>query len=170
MGRGCLCLCFVSCRFTRKVLHGDSYKRLVPVRNTKIATKYNYNQPKRPSFGTTHRPSTGTIERAAQESSHITPTSTETVRAPSTATSSQYCADPAGSLPDSSQATQPSAHCRRTDPHHNTDTARTSGDTRHPLLGAPVIRRTWWTTKHASSLHGGREGSGTGGEGGRGDE
>ena len=98
-------------------------------------TKTAYNQPKRPPIGTSHRQAPGNIERAAQESSHTTPTSTETLHATNTATSSHHHTDLAGSLPKSYQPTQPSAYRRRAEPHHNTDTAHTSGDSRHPLPG-----------------------------------
>ena len=49
---------------TAFVLHGESPTRLAPRRNTKTR-KHPYNIPKRPSTGTTHRPSTRHYRKAS---------------------------------------------------------------------------------------------------------
>ena len=59
----------------------------------------------------------GTIERAPQESSRMKPTSTVTAHVSSAETSTNHQTDPAGSPPESSQPTQPSAQRRRAEPH-----------------------------------------------------
>ena len=61
----------------------------------------------------------GTIERACHESSLITPTSTATMHAYSTATSSHYHVYPAGSLSESSEPTQLIAQRRPAKPHYS---------------------------------------------------
>ena len=68
----------------------------------------------------------GAIERAAQESSRIAQ--------PSKVASSHHHAHPAGSLPVSSQPTQPCAQRRLAETHYNTDTSRTHA-------GAGVLER-----------------------------
>ena len=86
----------------------------------------------------------GTIEKAAHESSCITPTSTSTMHTkPWPATTSlwirlcnhtyihTYHTNPAGSSLESSRPTQLSSR-RRAQPHSYTHTTRNSGDTRHP--------------------------------------
>ena len=101
-----------------------------------------YNQPRRPSNGTTHRTSTRHQLKSSPRVKCRTPASTATVHAASTTACSHYHADPAGPLPESSQPTQLSAQRRRAEPHYSTDTARPSGDTCGTCLpGGPVIRR-----------------------------
>ena len=104
-----------------RVLNRESYNRLAPAKEHQKQVTPNLNPNDRhPAQLTDQAP--GNIERAAQEPSRITPTST--------ATSSYHHADPAGTLPECSQPTQPSAQRRRAEAHYNTDTTRTCGDTR----------------------------------------
>ena len=81
----------------RGVLHGESYKRLAPPRNT-TDRKHLQSNDLQPGQLTDEAP--GTIERAARESSRITPNSTATVHASSTAISSRHHAHPAWPSPD----------------------------------------------------------------------
>ena len=108
----------------------------------------------------------GTIDGAAQESSRITPTSTGALHACSIATPSHHQKDPAGSSPESSPPTQPTAQRRRAEQHYITDTTRNSRDTRHPPTGGPAIRRNWWTA--IDLLQGGEGRGGEAGAGGNG--
>ena len=151
-------------RNDKHVLHGESYKRLTPPRNTTKQRRPTVNPSDRQSAQLTDK-APGTIERAGNEVSRMTPTSTATLHASSTAAPSQHHTDPAGSSPESSQPTQPSAHRMhmRAEPHGSTDT---SGDRRHPPYGEPYIRMNWWTTTDTwpASVGGG---GGVGGVAGR---
>ena len=149
-------------RNDKHVLHGESYKRLTPPRNTTKQRRPTVNPSDRQSAQLTDK-APGTIERAGNEVSRMTPTSTATLHASSTAAPSQHHTDPAGSSPESSQPTQPSAHRMhmRAEPHGSTDT---SGDRRHPPYGEPYIRMNWWTTTDTwpASVGGGGGGGGSG--------
>ena len=88
----------------------------------------------------------GTIERAAQESTRLTPTSTAAVHAFSTATTRHHYPYPYKVITRSSQPTQPAAKHRRAEPHYTTDTTRLSGDMKRP----PAMTRSGrWTAKGA---------------------
>ena len=142
------------------VLHGESYKRMAPPRNTTKQRKPTINPNDRQSETLTDQ-APGTTERAALESSRITSTSTATLHASSTAIPINHHTDPAGSSPQSLQPTQPSARRRQEEPQDNTDTTRTSGDTQTPPPVGPTIRRNWWTAggaRPASWGGGGEEG------------
>ena len=91
-----------------------------------------YNQPKRPSTGTTHRPSTRHYRKGSPGvKTHNT--NQHSIRArlqhsnhpPSLPTPNRV-------ITRSSQPTQPATKRKRAEPHYSTDTTRLSGDTQRP--------------------------------------
>ena len=94
-----------------------------------------YNQPKQPSTGTTHRPST----RHYRKGSPGVKTHNNNQH------SSRACLQQSNHTPSlptpnrvttrSSQPTHPAAKHRRAEPHYNTDTTRLGGDTQRPSPG-----------------------------------
>ena len=72
----------------------------------------------------------GTIRRAAKESRRIIRTSTTALHASSTTSRRK----PSRVIARSSQPTQPIAKHRQAEPHYNTSTTHTSGDTRRPRV------------------------------------
>ena len=101
-----------------------------------------YNQPKRPSTDTTHRPSTKHYRKGSPGvKMHNTNQHSSRARL-------QHSNHPPSSpspnrvITRSSQPTQPAAKRRHAQPHYTTDTTRLSGDTQlpPPRLGGPSSR------------------------------
>ena len=95
-----------------------------------------YNQPKRPSTDTTHRPSTWHYRKGSPGvKTHNTNQHSCRARLqhrnhpPSVPTRNRV-------ITRSSQPTQPAAKHRRTEPHYTTDISRLSRDTQRPSLPA----------------------------------
>ena len=151
------------------MLHGERSKRVAPPKNTK--DKNTYNQPKRPSTGTSHRPSTrhyrkgspgfktnNTNQRSSRARLH------HSNHSPSLPTPNRV-------ITGFCQPTQPIAKHRRVEPHYNTNTIRLSGETQCPLAQGADYQE-WLMDRHgrAASLWRGKRGGGGGGghEGGGG--
>ena len=97
-----------------------------------------YNQPKRPSTGTPHRPSTRHNRKGSPG------VKTHNTNQHSSRARLQHSNHPPP-LPThnrvitrSFQPTQPATKHRRAEPHYNTDTTRLSGDTQRPPPGGPL--------------------------------
>ena len=128
------------------VLHGESSKRLGPLRNTKDRKRLRSTQ--RPSTGTTHRPST----RHYRKGSPGVKTHHNTNKHNSRARLQHSNHPPSSPTPNrvitrSSQPTHPAAKHRQAEPHYNTDTTRLSGDMQRPPPGGPIIKSGRWTVK-----------------------
>ena len=109
------------------VLHGESFKRLAPPRNTK--DRKHLQSAQRSTTGTTQRPSTRHYRKGSPG------VKTHNTNQHSSRARLQHSNRPP-SLPTpnrvttrSSQPTQPAAKHRRAEQHYNTDTTRLSGDT-----------------------------------------
>ena len=121
--------------------NGKSSKRLD--RRGTPKTGNSYNQSKRPSTGTTHRPCTRHNRKGSPE------VKTHNINKHSNRARLQHMYSnhpPSSPTPNrvirrSSQPTQPAAKHRRADPHNNTDTTRRSGNTQQgPCNWGPMLR------------------------------
>ena len=103
----------------------------------------------------------GTIERAAQESRRITPTSTAAVHASSSATTRHHYLHPTGTSPDPRSQCSPVRSTGGLSRTTTDTTCLSGGHTAPPRLGGPIIKSGRWTAKGARPAPG--EGQGGGG-------
>ena len=123
----------VDCRyFLSVVLLGSASRFELSPCNTNT-----HNKRKRPSIGTSHRPSIRHHRKGSRM--YITPTSTAAVHASSTATPRHHYAHPAGSWPDPLSQRSPMRSPGRLS--RTTTQTRTSGGMRCPPPGGPMIMR-----------------------------